>query len=68
MQRPSKWSVQNKPKKPPATKKDSPRIKRKLPAKLTKANLEKVYKVVQYSGKLETVKDLFRFHPPSVHK
>lgn len=59
MQKPSKRTVQNKKKNTPAKKKPAPRRKLKLPAKLTKANLVKVYNVVKYSGEIVTTKDLF---------
>lgn len=59
MQKLSKRAVQDKKKKTPAKKKSPPKRKRKLPAKLTKANLVKVYNVVKYSGEIVTTKDLF---------
>lgn len=68
MQKPSKRTVQQKTKKKPAIKKPMPRRKLRLPAQLTKANMDKVYNTVKYSSRIETAKDLFGNHLPSGHK
>lgn len=67
MQKPSKRTVQNKKKNTPAKKKSPPKRNRKKPVKLNKANIDKVYNVVKYSGRIETAKDILNIARQTVY-